>query len=91
MPLLGNEQQQEFAGNHPEWTIEGGSITRTFKFGDFPAAIGFVTQLAILAEKVFHHPDIDIRYNRVTVTLTTHDQGGLTERDTALAARIDSI
>jgi 4a-hydroxytetrahydrobiopterin dehydratase len=75
----------------PDWKKRGAVITRTYQFKDFPAAIKFVNAVAKLAEKAWHHPDIDIRWNKVTLTLTTHDQGGLTEKDFALAARFDRI
>jgi len=75
----------------PEWKRKGKTITRTFQFKDFPAAIKFVSSLAILAERAWHHPDIDIRWNKVNLTLTTHDQGGLTEKDFALAKKFDGI
>jgi 4a-hydroxytetrahydrobiopterin dehydratase len=73
----------------PEWTRRGATITRTFVFKDFPAAIRFVHRVARLAEKAWHHPDIDIRWNKVTLSLTTHDEGGLTEKDMGLARRFD--
>jgi len=60
---------------------EGATIARTYQFKDFPAAIQFVNAVAALAEQAWHHPDIDIRWNRVTLALTTHDAGGLTEKD----------
>ncbi len=75
----------------PEWRRSGKTITRTFEFKDFPAAIKFVTAVAKLAEKAWHHPDIDIRWNKVTLTLTTHDAGGLTEKDFALARQFDRL
>ncbi len=75
----------------PEWKLSGDTITRTFTFKDFPAAIQFVNALADLAEQAWHHPDIDIRWNKVTLTLTTHDAGGLTEKDFALARKFDGL
>jgi 4a-hydroxytetrahydrobiopterin dehydratase len=75
----------------PGWKKGGPAITRTFQFKDFPAAIKFVNAVASLAEKAWHHPDIDIRWNKVTITLTTHDAGGLTEKDFALAKRFDRL
>jgi len=73
----------------PDWKKRGGTITRIFEFKDFPAAIKFVTAAAKLAEKAWHHPDIDIRWNKVTLTLTTHDAGGLTNRDFSLAKQLN--
>jgi len=73
----------------PEWTRKDATISRTFQFKDFSAAIQFVNAVAELAERGWHHPDIDIRWNKVTLTLTTHDAGGLTEKDFALAQKFD--
>jgi len=75
----------------PDWKRKGSEITRTYQFKDFPAAIRFVKAVAGPAEKAWHHPDIDIRWNKVTLTLTTHDEGGLTAKDFALAKRFDSL
>ena len=74
----------------PDWKKKGATITRTFQFKDFPMAIKFVNAVAKLAEKAGHHPDIDIRWNKVTLALTTHDQGGLTVKDFALAKKFDA-
>ena len=73
----------------PDWKKKGSTITCTFQFKDFPMAIKFVNAVARLAEKAWHHPDIDIRWNKVTLTLTTHDAGGLTEKDFKLAKQFD--
>lgn len=73
------------------WSLENGMISRTFTFPDFVAAMRFVNAMADAAEAADHHPDIDIRYNKVTLALTTHDSGGLTERDFALAAQADTL
>lgn len=75
----------------PAWKKKSVTIVRLYQFKDFPAAIRFVNAVAHRAEKAWHHPDIDIRWNKVTLALTTHDQGGLTEKDFDLAARFDSI
>lgn len=75
----------------PDWSKRGKTITRTFVFKDFPAAIKFVNAVSKLAEKAWHHPDIDIRWNKVTLTLTTHDAGGLTDRDFAIAKKFNQI
>lgn len=75
----------------PEWTRKGAVISRTCQFKDFPAAIQFVNAVARLAEEAWHHPDIDIRWNKVTLALTTHDAGGLTEKDFALAQKFDRL
>ena len=75
----------------PEWKRKGAVITRTCLFKDFPAAIKFVNAIARAAEKAGHHPDIDIRWNKVALALTTHDAGGLTEKDFALARKLDAL
>ena len=74
-----------------DWKKKGAEISRTFQFKDFPAAMKFVNAVAKLAEKEQHHPDIDIRWNKVTLALTTHDAGGLTEKDFALAKMFDRL
>ncbi|MBM4166731.1 MAG: 4a-hydroxytetrahydrobiopterin dehydratase [Ignavibacteria bacterium] len=73
------------------WKLAENEITKQFVFKDFIQAIGFINQVAILAEKFDHHPDIDIRWNKVTLTLFTHSAGGLTEKDFILAKEIDKI
>ena len=73
------------------WSREGGAIRKTVKLNDFVHAMGFVNSVALLAEKMNHHPDIDIRWNTVTLVLSTHSAGGLTELDMKLAAMIDAL
>jgi 4a-hydroxytetrahydrobiopterin dehydratase len=75
----------------PDWRIENGELTRTFRFEDFSAALAFVNRLGERAEEANHHPDIDIRYNRVRLGLVTHDAGGLTAKDFDLAAIADRL
>ena len=75
----------------PDWNKRGAAIVRTFVFKDFPAAVKFVNAVARLAEKAGHHPDIDVRWNKVTLTLTTHDAGGLTKKDFMLAKEFDRL
>ncbi|MBM3885379.1 MAG: 4a-hydroxytetrahydrobiopterin dehydratase [Gemmatimonadetes bacterium] len=75
----------------PAWRRTGNTITRTITFAGFPEAVAFVTRLVEPAEAMQHHPDIDVRYNRVVITLSTHDAGGLTASDVTLAARIDAL
>jgi 4a-hydroxytetrahydrobiopterin dehydratase len=75
----------------PEWGIEEGVLTRTFRFKDFVAALAFVNRVGERAEEAGHHPDIDIRYNRVRLVLVTHDAGGLTAKDFDLAAFADEL
>jgi 4a-hydroxytetrahydrobiopterin dehydratase len=76
----------------PGWSpadAGGAALTRTFKFADFKAALSFVNRVGDEAEHLDHHPDVDIRWNKVTMTLSTHSAGGLTERDFTLAHRIN--
>ena len=89
--LLPQQDRDTFLGEHSDWALNGEEITRTFVFSDFAEAIGFVNRAALVAEKADHHPDIDIRWNKVTMTLTTHDQGGLTGNDTELAKVFDGF
>ena len=75
----------------PLWKLEAGELTRTFIFSDFNASMVFVNKVADQAERAGHHPDIDIRYNKVRLALVTHDAGGITRRDVDLAATVDSL
>ncbi len=75
----------------PHWKRRAQVIRREFEFKDFPVAMRFVNRVAVVAERAWHHPDIDIRWNKVTLALTTHDEGGLTAKDFALAARCDVL
>jgi len=75
----------------PDWNLEGDRLQRTYRFKDFVEAIAFVNKLVEPAEAAGHHPDIAISYNRVTVTLTTHDAGGLTQKDFDLAATLSKL
>lgn len=68
-----------------EWKVESGELMRTFIFKDFLGSLAFVNKVGELAEKAGHHPDIDIRYNRVRLALVTHDEGGITAKDFDLA------
>ena len=75
----------------PEWKKRGREITRLYQFKNFVAAMKFVNHVARLAEKAGHHPDIDIRWNQVSLVLSTHSEGGLTAKDFKLAKQIDRI
>ena len=75
----------------PDWAMEGDAITRTFTLGNFVEAVEFVNQITELAEDANHHPDVDIRWNKVTLRLSTHSKGGLTKADFALAGQIDRL
>ncbi len=75
----------------PEWSEVSEAIQRTFRFGDFRQSMAFVAQVADAAERAQHHPDILVRFNKVTLTLSTHDAGGITSMDFDLAARCDAF
>jgi 4a-hydroxytetrahydrobiopterin dehydratase len=75
----------------PQWSLQGDQIERLFVFENFVDAMIFVNKVAEIAEEDSHHPDIRILYNRVTFTLSTHDAGGLTQKDFQMAHRIDSV
>jgi 4a-hydroxytetrahydrobiopterin dehydratase len=88
---LNDAEIERRLGDLNDWTRQDDTIHKTFRLGSFPAAIAFVTQIGFLAEAAAHHPDIDIRWRRVTLALTTHDANGLTDKDFDLAAQIDEI
>jgi len=75
----------------PDWELKGQEIVRTFTLGNFVEAVEFVNQVTELAEDADHHPDVDIRWNKVTLRLSTHSKGGLTKADFALAKQIDVL
>lgn len=91
MAKLTTAQIKAALASLPEWKKQGSLIARTFVFKDFPAALRFVNKVAVAAEKAWHHPDIDIRWNRVTLALTTHDEGGLTTKDFQLAQKFNRL
>jgi 4a-hydroxytetrahydrobiopterin dehydratase len=88
---LGDAEVQGWLKAHPGWALEGGMIRRTYAFKDFRVAMAFVNKVADAANAADHHPDIDIRYSKVTLGLVTHDAGGLTARDTKLAEEADAL
>lgn len=90
MAKLTAEQIQASLAALPGWSLDGGELVKTFTFPTFPAAIAFVDRVAVAAEAAAHHPDIAIAYTRVTMRLSTHDEDGVTEKDTALAGRIEA-
>ncbi|MGD0892423.1 MAG: 4a-hydroxytetrahydrobiopterin dehydratase [Terracidiphilus sp.] len=91
MSALSAAEVTKFLTTVPSWQVQNGELVRTFQFADFLGSITFVNQLAPLAEAAGHHPDIDIRYNRVFLRLVTHDAGGLTAKDFNLAVQIDKL
>lgn len=91
MPSLSAAEVTTRLNSLPDWKIESGELTRTFTFKDFVAALAFVNKVGDAAEKAGHHPDIDIRYNRVRLALVTHDAGGITAKDFDLAAAANKL
>jgi 4a-hydroxytetrahydrobiopterin dehydratase len=91
MAVLTDSQVQQEIGKLPGWQIKDKAIQRTFEFPDFKAAMNFVNKVAEAAEQANHHPDIDIRYNKVTMALISHDSGGVTERDVRMAGKINQV
>lgn len=77
--------------NLPNWTLVGGKLRRELRFGDFVEAFGFMARVALIAEAMGHHPEWSNVWNRVTIELTTHDTGGLSDLDLQLAQRIDAL
>lgn len=89
MGKLTNDQVGEALKELEGWDREGNAILKTFVFEWFTPAMGFVVKVGLLAERNDHHPDIDIRYKTVRIRLSTHDSGGLTDRDINLAREIE--
>jgi 4a-hydroxytetrahydrobiopterin dehydratase len=88
--LLSDIAIQRELGSLGGWARRGGAIVKTYQFKTFPEGIAFVGRVADLAESANHHPDIDIRYTKVTLSLSTHDSGGVTQNDLDLARAIES-
>lgn len=91
VPKLSDETIQQKLTEISGWSVAGDALTKTFAFEDFVQSMQFVNRLAIAAESAQHHPDIDIRYSKVTVSLSTHDSGGITEKDFAMAQEADAV
>lgn len=90
---LSEAERAEALDGLPDWDYDDGrdAITRRFTFGDFVEAFGFMTRVALIAEKADHHPEWSNVWNRVDILLTTHDAGGLSPRDIEMAAAIDAL
>ncbi len=88
--LAPNEVQGRLA-RLPGWALDGTAIRKTFRFPSFASAIAFVDKVAVIADTADHHPDITIKYDHVTLTLSTHSAGGLTDRDFALAGEVETV
>jgi 4a-hydroxytetrahydrobiopterin dehydratase len=91
MPLLDEEQIRERLGGLEGWERAGESIRKQFKLDDFKGSVDFVNRLTPEAEGMNHHPDLEISWNQVTVSISTHSEGGLTENDFELAKKIDAL
>ena len=93
MQSLTTEARGQLASTLPQWRLLPGrdALARDFKFADFAAAWGFMSRVALLAERMGHHPEWSNTYNRVSIVLTTHDAGGLSERDVKMATAIDAF
>lgn len=88
---LSDIEIQRRLGSLQGWSRKGDLLTKTFQFRDFAGSMEFVNNIAGVAERANHHPDIDIRFNKVTCTLTTHDAGGITKKDLDLATEIEAL
>ena len=88
---LSDDEIQGSLGDAPGWALEDGKLVREFQFENFVAAFGFMSSVALLAEKMDHHPDWSNVYNRVSVALNTHDVGGISALDFELAGQINAL
>jgi 4a-hydroxytetrahydrobiopterin dehydratase len=91
MPLLSDAEIAATLGSLPGWSRSEDEIEKTYELASFPDAIAFVVRIGFLAEAADHHPDLDVRWRKVRVALTTHDSGGLTDKDADLARRIEGV
>ena len=89
--LLEQNQLDYFIENNPSWIIDNKTIKKEFKFNNFVEAFSFMTKVALLAEKIDHHPNWQNTYNKVIIELTTHELGGISTNDTKLAEDIDKL
>lgn len=91
MPALSKNEIQENLKKHPGWSYSEGAIHKKFTFKSFMPGVEFVNRIAAAAEKAQHHPDITITYDVISISLSTHSEGGVTAKDFSLAAEIDSL
>ena len=89
--LLTEEEVAELLAAHPDWNRDGDVLRRSFRFSDFRAAFAFMTHVALISERLFHHPEWSNVYNRVELAITSHDVGGLTARDRRFVELVDAI
>ena len=88
---LGEEEIAALLRDHPGWQRDGDGLRREFRFDDFTEAFGFMTRVALVSEKLFHHPEWSNVYNRVEVRITDHDAGGISTSDRAWIERVDAL
>ena len=88
---LSESELQASLKSLPGWSLDAGAIVKTFKFGKFAEGIAFVQRVAVEADRMDHHPDIDIRYTKIRVALSTHDAGGIPAMDVKLAGKIETL
>jgi 4a-hydroxytetrahydrobiopterin dehydratase len=91
MAVLGDDEIERRLGETSGWERQSDALKRKFKFDDFQGSVGFVNRITPVAEEMNHHPDLSISWNEVTVSLSTHSEGGITESDFELASKIDPL
>lgn len=91
VPVLSDDEVSTGLGSLPGWARQGDAIEKTFELPSFPDAVAFVTRVGFLAEAADHHPDLDVRWRKVKVSLSTHDAGGITAKDLGLAGEIEAV
>ncbi len=91
MPVLSEDEIRTRLKALAGWELGDGAIRKEYRFDTFPQAVAFVVAVGFAAEAATHHPDLDVRYNRVRVELSTHSEGGVTEKDVELAAAIEGL
>lgn len=89
--LLTEQEIADLLAAHPDWRRDGAVLRRSYRFADFRAAFAFMTHVALIAERLFHHPEWSNVYNRVDLAITSHDVGGLTVRDRRFVEKVDAI
>ncbi len=89
--LLTGEEIAQLLADHPDWRQDGDLLRRAYRFSDFREAFAFMTRVALIAERLFHHPEWSNVYNQVELAITSHDVGGLTSRDRSFVQKVDAI
>lgn len=89
--LLSDNEVTEFLGAHPDWERDGDALQRTFEFDSFVEAFGFMSRVALISEKLFHHPEWSNVYDRVEIRITDHDAGGISSNDRDWIERVDAL